>query len=126
MNDSPLLLRQIHPSFIQNGHAHYTAFRPTKKDHKRLSVSDGNKISAEEAWKRYTETLGYNSCGVLGVTISECESKSLSVQEDPRDDQPDHMVIDFSHFDSHGKIDKAAKALCQFASNRGWLYFPNQ
>jgi len=125
MSDAPLL-RQIHPTFIQNGHAHYTAFRPTKKDNKRLSVSDGHKISAEEAWKRYTEMRGYKSSGVLGVTISECQSNHLSVREDKQDDQPDHMVIDFSQLESNGKIDKAAKALCQFALGRDWLYRPNQ
>ena len=122
MNESPLLLRQINPTFIQNGHAHYIAFRPTKKDEKRLSVSDGNKISAQAAWERYTETLGYQSCGVLGVTISESETTGLPVCEAPVDGQPDHMVIDFSHLDSRGKVDHAAKALCHFATVRDWLY----
>jgi len=125
VNDSPLLFRQIHPTFVQNGHVISPAFRPTPKDEKRLSVSDGRKISAEESWKRYTETLGFDSHGVLGVTVSECQNMSLSVLDDPQDGQLDHTVIDFSHLDSKGKIDRAAKVLCRFATKRGWLFLPN-
>jgi len=122
MNASPLLLRQIHPNFVQNGRVISLAFRPTPKDAKRLSVSDASKISPEDAWKRYTETFGFNSCGVLGITMIECENVHLPVLEAPEDNQPDHMVIDFSHLESEGTIRSAAKELCHFATARGWLY----
>jgi len=122
MTEFPLLLRQIHPNFVQNGRVLSPAFRPTPKDGKRLSVSDGRKISPEDAWKRFTETFGFHSCGVLGVTPLECENAHLSVHEAPEDNQPDHMVIDFSHLESEGAIRSAAKELCHAATNRGWQY----
>ena len=122
MTESSLLLRQIHPTFVQNGRVISSAFRPTPKDEKRLSVSDGRRISPEGAWKRFTETLHLDSTGVLGVTFLECESISLPVCEDPKNEQPDHMVIDFTHLDTSGKIDRAAKTLCRFATERDWLY----
>ena len=122
MSESSLLLRQIHSNFVQNGRVISVAFRPTPKDAKRLSVSDANKISPVDAWKRYTETLGFNSCGVLGVTVFECKNVHLPVLEAPEDNQPDHMVIDFSHLESEGAIRSAAKELCHFATTRGWLY----
>jgi len=127
VSESPLLLRQIHPNFVQeDGHVMYVAFRPTSKDGKRLSVSDGSKISPEDAWKRYTTILRLASRGVLCVTLSECQSISLPVLEDALDDQPDHMLIDFSHLEGNRKIDGSAKTLRNFASNRGWLYFANE
>ena len=122
MTESSLLLRQIHPHFVQNGRVISLAFRPTPKDSKRLSVSDASKISPEDAWKRYTETFGFHSCGVLGVSVFECENVRLPVLEAPEDDQPDHMVIDFSHLESDGAIRSAAKELCHFAMIRGWLH----
>ena len=51
MNNETLLLRQIHPSFIQAGHITSQAFRPTPKDQNKLSVYDGDQISAEDAWQ---------------------------------------------------------------------------
>jgi hypothetical protein len=32
------------------------------------------------------------------------------------------MVVDFTHLESRGKVDNAAKILCHFANARGWLY----
>ena len=122
MIEQSLLLRQINPAFVQNGFAIRLAFRPTKKDEKRLSVSDGSQITPEEAWKRYTKLLGYRSVGVLGVAVGECESCLLTVQAAPVDGQPDHMEIDFSALTTGGDVDRAAKKLCRQANARGWLY----
>ncbi|MCL2306360.1 MAG: hypothetical protein FWC43_13530, partial [Planctomycetaceae bacterium] len=119
MTESLLLFRQVHPAFVQNGHVLYPAFRPTKKDEKRLSVSDGTKITPQAVWERFTVTLGYHSCGVLGVTKLECETCNLSVDEAPVEGQPDHMVIDFTPLSSKGDIDRAAKRLCQVCNQPG-------
>jgi hypothetical protein len=48
VNDSTLLLRQIHPGFFQYGRPSSQAFRPTPKDEKMLSVYDGDMISKAE------------------------------------------------------------------------------
>jgi hypothetical protein len=57
MQSDTLLLRQIHPGFIQNGRVTSQAFRPTPKDKKKLSVYDGDKIDPEAAYRHYTEEL---------------------------------------------------------------------
>ena len=89
----------------------------------RLSVSNGNRISPQEAWKRFIEIPGCRSQGVLGVTKFECESCHLSVHEAPVDGQPDHIVIDFTSLTSRSDIDRTAKRFCQYATNRGWLFY---
>ena len=45
MTPDTLLLRQIHPSFIQYGRVTSRAFRPTAKDEFLLSVDDGDRVS---------------------------------------------------------------------------------
>ena len=70
-------MRQIHPSFIQEGRVTSQAFRPTPKDEDKLSTYDGDQIDARSAWKHYTETLGHDSDGALGVSVSECEELEL-------------------------------------------------
>ncbi len=54
MTPDTLLLRQIHPSFVQDGRVTSQAFRPTPKDELRLSVDDGDRVGAEASWKRFT------------------------------------------------------------------------
>ena len=46
MTSETLLLRQIHPSFVQKGRVTSQAFRPTPKDEHLLSVDNGDKIAA--------------------------------------------------------------------------------
>ena len=116
MTETPLLLRQINPVFVQNGHVIYRAFHPTNADNGMLSVSDGPKISPEAAWRRFTCDFGHRSSGVLGVTHAECAGYDLPVRESPEPDQPDHMIIDFSS-KSKGAVKMAAKALCDHALN---------
>jgi len=46
MTDETLVHRQIHPSFVQAGFPTSQAFRPTPKDESKLSVYDGDMITA--------------------------------------------------------------------------------
>lgn len=122
MNSSTTLIRQIHPSFIQEGRVTSQAFRPTPKDQEKLSVYDGDMMDAKSAWKHYTETLGHTSVGALGVTVSECESLDLTAAPDPEPFR-EHVLIDFS---MHGRkqIETRAKKLKSHAESRGRLYQP--
>ena len=72
MNSETLLLRQVHPSFVQNGRITTQAFTPTLRDQNRLSVYDGDLIEAEPAWIHYTSILDLQSIGVVAVTVAEC------------------------------------------------------
>jgi len=120
MKDQTLLLRQIHPNFLQNGRVSSQAFRPTPKDEQRLSVYDGDQIDPEPAYRHYTETLRFQSSGVMAVTVAECDTLALQVQHDPTP-FPEHVVIDFSAY-SKKAVEKKAKQLKVVAESRGWLY----
>lgn len=117
-----ILYRQVNPSWIKNGRVTSQAFRPTHKDHKKLSVYDGSMITAESAWEHYSNTLGMKSDGVLAVTRSECTTRDLSINPDPGQ-YDEHVLIDFSRIT--GSIKKTAKNLTHLARKRGWCYRPN-
>ena len=96
------------------------AFRPTPKDEHKLSMYDGDQISAENSFRHYTETMNFASVGVLGVSVAECLQLELSVASDPLP-FPEHAVIDYSQFDKN-LVEKKAKLLKAKAEARGWLF----
>lgn len=120
MNDATLLLRQIHPSFLQNGRPSSQAFRPTPKDERQLSVYDGDMKLPSDAWDHYSNALGLASYGVMAVSVAECIDLALSVVSDPAP-FPEHALIDFSDY-GKSVIEKKAKQLRVQAEARGWLF----
>jgi hypothetical protein len=120
MNGNTQLLRQIHPHFVQDGRPSSQAFRPTPKDEQKLSAYDGDQIAPVESWEHYTKHQGFQSCGVMAVTVDECSALELSVDPDP-DPFPEHVLIDFSSYNKK-KTEKKAKLLKARALVRGWLY----
>ena len=120
MNSDTSLLRQINPAWRQEGRVTSQAFRPTPKEEKRLSVYDGDLITAEKAWEHFTSSLGCSSIGVLAVTVEECARHELPATLDPNP-FPEHAVIDFAGF-SENQIKKKAKYLKTAAESRGWQY----
>ena len=120
MTPDTLLLRQIHPSFIQDGRVTSQAFRPTPKDEFLLSVDDGDRVSAEASWQRLTANTACKSVGVQAVSQSECTAQELPVIEDG-EPHPEHCSVDFTSFDKKA-IEKRAKLLRAQAETRGWLF----
>lgn len=120
MTPETLLLRQVHPSFVQEGRVTSQAFRPTPKDDFNLSVDNGDRVTAEAAWRRFTSTPPCASAGVQAVTLSDCAEQSLPVIEDGQP-HPEHCSIDFSAFDKKS-IEGKAKLLRARAATRGWLF----
>ena len=120
MKPETMLLRQVHPSFVQAGRVTSQAFRPTPKDEGKLSAYDGDQIDAPGSWTHYTETLGLPSVGTLGLTVAEFEQEDLVVIPDGVP-FAEHVSIDYSAFD-RGKIEKKAKRLKKTSVARGWLY----
>ena len=51
------------------------AFKPTRKDGNRLSIDNGDVVSAEEAYRGFIER--YESAGVLAVSVAECRDQML-------------------------------------------------
>ena len=120
MNPETLLLRQVHPAFVQADRVTSQVFTPRVNDQNRLSVYDGDQISAEQAWGHYTEELHLLSAGVVAVTVAECLKEGLSARADPTD-FPEHAVIEFGAM-GKGDIRTVAKRLRVVSEQRGWLY----
>ncbi len=122
MTDNTLLHRQVNPSWVQQGRVTSQAFRPTPKDDKKLSVYDGDKITAAKAWEHFTVTLTLSSVGVLAVTVAECTSLELSPTPDEKE-FPEHALIDFTPHTEKEIVGKS-KLLKVRAETRGWQYQP--
>ena len=120
MNDDTLLHRQINPSWVQSGRVTRQAFKPSAKDNGRLSVYDGDMMTAEGAWAHYNEELGFTSIGVLAVTRCECADLELTVESDPKP-FPADVLIDFTGC-SNSQVEKKSKRLTAAATGRGWQY----
>ena len=123
-----LLFRQVHPSFVRDGRPSSQAFRPTKKDEKKLSVARGALTDAKAAYELHVGAKKAGSVGTWGVTVGECLLHGLSTFEDPvlaADDQVEdvaHAVVDFSPLTSNGQIEAKASQLTRLATARGKLY----
>ena len=124
MNPETLLLRQINPSFVQNGRPTSQVFRPTPKDGKQLSVDDGSKIAPKASWERFTGTFGFASVGVMAVTSAECLAEELPVVADGVP-YSDHCFIEFAGL-AKSSVEKKAKVLASHAVQRGWLFQDTQ
>jgi hypothetical protein len=120
MNEQTILLRQIHRSFVQAGRITSQAFRPTPKDENKLSVYDGDLITAEASWQHFTANPDCSSASVMAVTNGLCIALGLGVIADGQP-FPEHVSIDYSAF-TKNEIEKKAKVLKGHAEARGWLY----
>ena len=120
MSPETLLLRQIHPSFVQNGRVTPQAFRPTPKDENLLSVDNGDRVSAVASWSRFTGKPGCHSIGVQAVSQAECSAQQLPVLEDGIP-HPEHCFIDFGALNKK-QTELVAKLLRTQAQQRDWLF----
>lgn len=119
MTATTLVFRQIHPSFVKLGRVTSQAFRPTPKDQQKLSVYNGDLITAPASWEHY-RTRQLESVGVMAVTVEECTKQDLVVRSSPQE-FAEHAEIDFLDFTSN-QCEKKAKKLREVADHRGWLY----
>jgi hypothetical protein len=120
LNLDTLLHRQVNPSWVQQGRITSQVFKPTPKDQRRLSVYDGDQVTALQAWNHYTSELGLSSMGVVAVTVAECKGLDLTAEPDP-EAFPSHAVIKFDTCTA-SQIERSAKRLKLHAESRGWLY----
>ena len=123
MNPNTLLLRQIHPSWVREGRVTSQAFKPTPKDDRKLSVSNGDMVSPRDSWMNYIKR-NLASHGVLAVSVLECAKHDLEVSPDPLLEQQDHTVIDFSTLNSISQMERISKILTAYSFSRGWLFLP--
>lgn len=127
MDSKTLLLRQVHPSFVQADGISVQVFsitsqvfRPTPKDNHKLSVYNGDKFTPIRSFEHFTDSPLNKSIGVVAVSCQECQLESLPYEEDniPFDG---HSVIDFNLLGSN-EIEKKSKKLKKAALDRGWLH----
>jgi hypothetical protein len=121
LNKATLLYRQIHPSWLQGERVTSQAFKPTPKDKKKLSLYDGDIVSAESSWKHFTMKQELLSIGCLAVTVEECSNQELDVEPDP-ETFPSHVLLNFEKH-SGNQIEKKAKKLRVSALARGWQFY---
>jgi hypothetical protein len=124
MKPDSILFRQVHPNFFPNGKLSSQAFVPFPKDEGKLSVYDGDLVSAAESFVHYTEQLQFESVGVWGVANAEVGVTGLTSTPDPLPDSPAHALVDFGNA-SDKECRKLAKKLKAFANSRGCLHSPN-
>lgn len=130
MNPDTLLLRQVHPNWIQKDSVSlqvFTAtsqtFKPTPKDEAKLSVYNGEKFTGQSSFEHYTAD-GKQSGGVLAVSHTECIQNTLTAVED-NDPFDGHTYIDYTG-KTQSEIEKIAKKMRTTAITRGWLYMAEQ
>lgn len=123
MTPATILLRQVHPTFAPDGELTSQAFFPFPKDDGKLSVYDGDLITAPDSHKHYTSVLKYESVGVWGVSQQEVSEIGLESIASWREDSPAHAHIDFEDRDEK-TCRKLAKKLKAAALTRGCLFAP--
>lgn len=123
MNPASLLLRQAHPSLVREGVASSAVFAPRRADAGRLSCDDGDKITALEAWQRFSQGDRTRSAGVLAIAVLECTSLQLHVDPDGQPN-PEHVSVVFPDVWTRGQQESVSKKLRDYAVSRGWQYRP--
>lgn len=120
MDPDTLLLRQVHPAFVQSERITSQVFYPTEKDNNRLSTYSSEKFSAPDAFNHYTSELKLEAAGVVAVSCDECDTEELPYVED-NDPFDGHCYIDYNGLSNNKKKTKS-KILKRRAEDRGWLY----
>jgi hypothetical protein len=123
-----LLWRQINPAFVDGGKVTSQAFTPTEKDRGELSTNRSSKVTAEAAFRHYTEIQGHKSVGVYAVSVDEVLSVELRAVDDFATEEgaksPGHAYIDFKHIEATKRRKKIGGKLRDLAESRGWQYGP--
>lgn len=127
-----LFYRQVNPNWLSNGVPNSQAFGPMPKDKDLLSVDDSSVVSAIDAWRHFTQKLGFQSVGTWAVSLAEVEgaqdlvvcSSPLLDAEDTDKNNPAHCHVDFSQVSSKSQKKLKAQLLALKASARGCLYEP--
>lgn len=118
-----LMLRNVHPNFVDNGRVGSDGFAPSEQHDFKLSVDFNILSSPYESFVRHTELNGLPSAGVFGVTIGEFEDYKVECVADPEPANPAHALADFKEVRAvaKSKVRKTGRALAAIATKRGKL-----
>ena len=126
MDKDTLLLRQIHPGWVQADSVSALAiiptvqnFQPSRNDEGGLSTYNSEKYTPQAAFDHFIGE-GYKTTGVMGLTLEECTDASLACSENnyPFDG---HCIIDFNVIEKEKWKDTSRK-IYRLALSRNWLY----
>jgi hypothetical protein len=121
MTTDTLLYRQVNPNWVaSDGRPTSVTFTPFPKDKGKLSVYNGDKWTAEDSFRHFTEKQGYHAVGNMALTVKECLSCGLPATEDNHP-YNGHAFIDFTQC-SKNEVRTKAKQLKQAAQERDWTY----
>lgn len=118
-----LLLRQVNPHWFVKGQLSIAAFNPSKEQHYRASVDNGDTTTARDAYLHH-QSNGLATIGVVAVTADEATCENLPAIAVPVDGWPHHMVLDFNVLPDKPARRTAARSLTSAARQRGWLHNP--
>lgn len=121
-----LQFRQIHPSWVDEGHPTRQAFSPSTKDAGCLSLDRSAAIDARQSHENYT-SLGLKSEAVYGIEVGEFAEMPYPVEcyaspiEEADQWNPHHSHADFNNLT---KAERKAKIteLRRIAIGRGKLH----
>jgi hypothetical protein len=124
-DQTELLYRQVHPSWLKDGQPSSQAFKPTPKDDGRLSTARSTLTSAKDAYLHHTGTLELQSAGTWAVSLAEVEAEPvpLAAFGDPVDEpvpDPAHSYIEYPN--DRKSIETKAKLLRAAAGARARLH----
>lgn len=119
-DETEILFRQIHPSWVHGQRITSQAFRPTKKDEGRLSVDRSAKTTCADSYSNHL-ALGLRTIAVYGVTVGEVIASNCAVMDDPQPDKGAHAFVEFDGL-SKSQTDAVAGRLKDFAVARKQLH----
>jgi hypothetical protein len=125
-DDSEILFRQIHPSFLQDGQPSSQPFCPTAKDENKLSVDRSSLTTASESFALF-QSNGFATVAIYGLSVGEFREQALPCRADPLEKteaiaaNPAHACVDYgAHKPAQQKV--KAKRLKLSAVARGRLH----
>jgi hypothetical protein len=118
--------RQVHPSWVDEGHPTRQAFSPSTKDNGCLSLDRSIGITARQSYENFT-ALGLKSEAVYGIASGEfgAEPNPIECYASPIEED-DHTNLHHSHADfnelNKGQRKTKITELRRVALNRGKLH----
>ena len=124
MTDIHLYYVMIYPNPGSPDLATSADFNPFRRQDPNLSAYDSRLISAEAAYRHFTNQ-GNAAAGVMAVTTDECARLGLSIVPDPLPGNLAHALIRFDAIpERRNAFRSVALQLKNFANRRGWIYRP--
>lgn len=118
-----LLMRQVHPSQMQEGRPASRSFTPNDADGGHLSADDDTFVSPKIAYERYLAAKNLEKAGgTWAVSVGEFAELGLSSYADPLENNSAHVLVDFTTAGNPKQYGILGKAAYSKAILRGRLF----